>query len=1527
MKLGPVSLALVALALIISSSKSHAQAINKTPVDVTLFVMSRCPDAMMCERTFETVFKIEDLPPVNPLLSYIVTINKTTISTSSQLTSTTTTTATCKHGPLECAGNIQQLCFKQYFPDYRVWFPFVAAMNSWEPRRIGEQEYARKVAHRVVGTGHEDLLCQVEACANGQEGLDMLIKSAQNTIDHGVSTSCTVFIDNKKRCVLDGGIWQDCPKGHSIADFVQSIIDAASSVRYRLKDEICKDVAAMSHPPDDDFDFEDIDALELELNLDDQPMRAITDKGITQAQRNPPMINRRNQPFNSANSSSNSNNKKISDFFSYQPLNASASTASKVANDEGEFEDFGELDDAALLMDDDDLLDDIETAPTSVTKSTSSSYFATPQKAQSPLQPPQQWPSPAQPVKLFSIFGGNNNPPPSKGNSFQQPRPNSSINNGITNLVTSPNIVSRSDPMNDFAVDIFRSPESVGMPSQPSTHHEVDLETVRTWQYPINYPKRDYQYNIIRRALFTNTLVSLPTGLGKTFIAAVVMLNYFRWFPKSKLIFMAPTRPLVNQQIQACFNICGIPQDETIEMTGQQNAELRRELWKRKRVIFCTPQIAQNDINSGICPADEIVCLIVDEAHRATGRHAYSEVIRLLDPLNRDIRVMALTATPGTDIKAVQQVVKNLKIAKIEMRVEDSMDLQRYVFKRTVQEMIVPCGREVGEIRDKFVRLMKPFLDRLAKQSILRTTDPAQLSRFVILSGRDSYLRSNPQYSANKSFIMKQVGICMGLVHAYELLTVHGIRPFFANMDPFAGTGSNNQDNAGMVRSLSSMSSSSSAGGSRRGAGVKRKQDDNDDMGAENDMKPSLARKAMSDIPEFMRMMDSIRSKMKQPSFVSHPKLERLVGVVVQHFISHQDEIDAQLNVRAESSGSVASLASAASSTSSEPQQTRVIIFANYRESVEEIARVLEQHRPLIKVQSFIGQATAKGKKGISQKEQQKVVADFQKGEHNVLVATSIGEEGLDIGDVDLIVCYDSHSSPIRMLQRMGRTGRKRKGKICLLLAEGSEESKYRRAQTQYKSVQRAISQSNSIQYYPHSPRILPAGSPPTCELIHIHVPTYVKPLSARKRLRLEDDDGATPRPRIIQSAYLDPQELARFQQKYLLPKREIRLITFERACAKMLKNRKRSALTVDTTYLVGHSTRTLDFINTVNQLARARVEQSLAGLSGRNPDGIDDPYSKRMLALLEQSGPSGIATGATDSLGGGAAGKPPRGHRLRDFIEDPQDQDNSHDEDLFETLFGDVSNVEPSIRPKPKQQEQWKPKPRRKATKAKDSLATTTTPSNSTAIFHKSSTLKSYFDTISDDEVDLEIMGGLGGEFASAVAVNNHFRQSSPGDDHIPSPAAWSPRRSIDHRSTVSRRKGFDFKEPLTPPPLWYRPETKDEMDDERNHRRHKGKDRADNNNDGEVVVFPLPPLPGPGEWYVPADMERATTSGFVSAKTLISNDSHINQGGQTDKSTSKVKSSTYENRGDSIDMAIAVEDSVDYDCDEFQDDEYFSW
>lgn len=96
-----------------------------------------------------------------------------------------------------------------------------------------------------------------------------------------------------------------------------------------------------------------------------------------------------------------------------------------------------------------------------------------------------------------------------------------------------------------------------------------DNEAGQLWIYPTNYSPRDYQYNIVHKALFTNTLVCLPTGLGKTFIAAVVMYNFYRWYPSGKIVFLAPTKPLVTQQIEACHNVMGIPQDHSAEMTGK----------------------------------------------------------------------------------------------------------------------------------------------------------------------------------------------------------------------------------------------------------------------------------------------------------------------------------------------------------------------------------------------------------------------------------------------------------------------------------------------------------------------------------------------------------------------------------------------------------------------------------------------------------------------------------------------------------------------------------------------------------------------------------------------------------------------------------------------------------------------------------------------------------------------------------------------------------------------------------------------
>jgi Fanconi anemia group M protein len=151
-------------------------------------------------------------------------------------------------------------------------------------------------------------------------------------------------------------------------------------------------------------------------------------------------------------------------------------------------------------------------------------------------------------------------------------------------------------------------------------------------------------------------LLFLVLGLGKTFIAAVVMYNFQRWYPQDLIIFMAPTRPLVTQQLEACHNIVGIHPSKTVELTGQIVPKKREELWRTKSVFFLTPQVMTSDLGRGVCPAEKVRCIVVDEAHKALGQHAYAQVISILSKKNPHFRVLALSATPGSDLAAVKQV-------------------------------------------------------------------------------------------------------------------------------------------------------------------------------------------------------------------------------------------------------------------------------------------------------------------------------------------------------------------------------------------------------------------------------------------------------------------------------------------------------------------------------------------------------------------------------------------------------------------------------------------------------------------------------------------------------------------------------------------------------------------------------------------------------------------------------------------------------------------------------------------------------
>ncbi|KAI8336933.1 hypothetical protein BC941DRAFT_353210 [Chlamydoabsidia padenii] len=181
------------------------------PVPVDLFVMSKCPDAVYCESVFSTVLKKVKVD-VALNINYIAQYNGSEPFPPFVYS---------MHGTSECLGNVQQLCFRHEYPTREDWFPFTLCLNE-HYHQIGQNDrLAKDCGNKRLGRSYST----VEKCTNGTLGVGLLTESAQLSKQLGVRSSCTVFVDNKLRCIHDGS-WKNCPGGWQIDDFVRSIEDA-----------------------------------------------------------------------------------------------------------------------------------------------------------------------------------------------------------------------------------------------------------------------------------------------------------------------------------------------------------------------------------------------------------------------------------------------------------------------------------------------------------------------------------------------------------------------------------------------------------------------------------------------------------------------------------------------------------------------------------------------------------------------------------------------------------------------------------------------------------------------------------------------------------------------------------------------------------------------------------------------------------------------------------------------------------------------------------------------------------------------------------------------------------------------------------------------------------------------------------------------------------------------------------------------------------------------------------------------------
>jgi len=186
---------------------------NFRRVPVTLGVMSRCPDALLCETLFDNVIP-RVVEKIDLSFAYVATLNL----------SDPYFGATCMHGPDECAGDVQQLCVAKH-TSMRTWWEFVMCQIYHGIGQIGNPDVALKCA-RTHGIDWErsgvGRCVGLDGSGTGQEGVQLLHDSIRAAQSFGITKSCTVVINGEKVCIHDE-IWQRCENGHEIKDFVDQI--------------------------------------------------------------------------------------------------------------------------------------------------------------------------------------------------------------------------------------------------------------------------------------------------------------------------------------------------------------------------------------------------------------------------------------------------------------------------------------------------------------------------------------------------------------------------------------------------------------------------------------------------------------------------------------------------------------------------------------------------------------------------------------------------------------------------------------------------------------------------------------------------------------------------------------------------------------------------------------------------------------------------------------------------------------------------------------------------------------------------------------------------------------------------------------------------------------------------------------------------------------------------------------------------------------------------------------------------------
>jgi ERCC4-related helicase len=471
-----------------------------------------------------------------------------------------------------------------------------------------------------------------------------------------------------------------------------------------------------------------------------------------------------------------------------------------------------------------------------------------------------------------------------------------------------------------------------------------------------DFEPRLYQQTILASAVDKNTLVVLPTGLGKTYIFLMLAAKRLKEFPDSKILMLGPTKPLITQYYNLFLRHFEISESEMAIFTGLVPPKKRQELWKNSKIIFSTPQGLENDIISKKISLKNVSLICFDEAHRSVGNYSYVWIAKQYTNEAKNSRILALTASPGSDAEKITEVCKNLYVEAVEIRSDEDPDVKPYIKNINIKWVHV-------ELPPYFKSTLKHLKDCYESKinmirSYVKINSNIESKRDLL--GLQKQLLSNiKEFKDIES--MKSLSLLAEAIkvqHAQELLESQGVTPLLDYME--------------------------------------------DLIQKSKTTKTKAVKNLISDI-NFKSAV--ILARNLKDSNIEHPKYIELEKILERK------------------------------------RGKKIIIFSQYRDSISNIVKEIKKIG--IKVEMFVGQAKKKGI-GLSQKNQIELIEKFKNNDFDVLVMSSVGEEGLDIPSVDLVVFYEPVPSAIRTIQRRGRTGRQDEGEVIVLVAKNTRDEGYR---------------------------------------------------------------------------------------------------------------------------------------------------------------------------------------------------------------------------------------------------------------------------------------------------------------------------------------------------------------------------------------------------------------------------------------------------------------------------------------------------